>query len=113
MSVKITGVEAALPVLRSAVDILRELARDLGPRVKLADRQMVDVAADQIENLADHLEIMGREEIERAKYQDWSDWFAWHPVRLLTFEIAWFRWVKRRPAIAGDFSFGAWDYCNP
>lgn len=44
---------------------------------------------------------------------EWKRWFAWRPVRLLTLEWAWLRWVERRPAQAGIWSYGAWDYANP
>jgi hypothetical protein len=43
----------------------------------------------------------------------WEKWFAWRPVRLLTLEWAWLRWVIRRPAESGDWSYGAYDYANP
>jgi hypothetical protein len=43
---------------------------------------------------------------------EWSPWFAWRPVRLLTWEWAWLRTVKRRPAVSGAWSYGAFDYCN-
>lgn len=42
----------------------------------------------------------------------WEPWFAWFPVRLLTMEWAWLRRVQRRPAIAGQWSYGAYDYAN-
>lgn len=44
---------------------------------------------------------------------DWRPWFAWHPVRLLTMEWAWLRWVERRPACSGGWSCGGWDYSWP
>lgn len=44
---------------------------------------------------------------------EWRPWFAWRPVTLLTFEIAWLRWIRRRPHVAGaPFSSGKWDYAN-
>lgn len=47
------------------------------------------------------------------EYPGWKWWFAWHPVRLLTWEVAWLRWVRRRPAQAGaPWSCGRYDYCN-
>lgn len=43
----------------------------------------------------------------------WEERFAWVPVRLLSWEWAWLRMVKRRPAIAGPpWSYGRWDYAN-
>jgi hypothetical protein len=44
---------------------------------------------------------------------NWQPWFAWYPVRLLTMEWAWLRTVRRRPTIAGDWSYGDYDYANP
>lgn len=32
---------------------------------------------------------------------EWRIWFAWYPVRLLTWEWAWLRQVRWRPAISG------------
>jgi len=43
----------------------------------------------------------------------WKRWFAWFPVRLLTLEWAWLRWVDRRPAESGQWSYGKYDYANP
>ncbi len=40
----------------------------------------------------------------------WELWFAWFPVRLLTMQWTWLRWVRRRPAIAGVWSYGKYDY---
>jgi hypothetical protein len=44
--------------------------------------------------------------------EEWSAWFAWFPVRLLTWEWAWLRTIKRRPAVSGEWSYGKWDYAN-
>lgn len=40
----------------------------------------------------------------------WEDWFAWHPVRLLTMQWVWLRTVHRRPAQAHPWNFGGYDY---
>lgn len=57
---------------------------------------------------------MGRLRYYQAMGDDWKIWFAWYPVRLLTWEIAWLRAVRRRPAVAGPpWSCGKWDYANP
>jgi len=46
--------------------------------------------------------------------QEWERWFAWYPVRLLTLEWAWLRYVDRRyPAQGGQWSYGKYDYANP
>lgn len=47
------------------------------------------------------------------RVNDWKPWFAWRPVRLLTMEWAWLRTVHYRPAMSGEYSFGAFDYANP
>ena len=47
---------------------------------------------------------------------EWHLWFAWRPVTLLTMEIAWLRWVLRRPRGLGPehpWSKGQWQYANP
>jgi hypothetical protein len=41
----------------------------------------------------------------------WKPWFAWHPVTLLTMEVAWLRWIDRRENCTG-YS-GRYDYANP
>lgn len=46
------------------------------------------------------------------KPSEWKPWFAWFPVRLLTMETAWLRTVDRRPARAGRWSDGDYDYAN-
>jgi hypothetical protein len=46
------------------------------------------------------------------RVNNWTPWFAWYPVRLLTWEWAWLRTVKRRPAMSGEWSYGKWDYAN-
>jgi hypothetical protein len=44
----------------------------------------------------------------------WKPWFAWFPVRLLTWEWAWLRTVQRRyPARGGQWAFFGTDYANP
>ena len=56
--------------------------------------------------------MLDREWLERVT--TWEPWFAWYPVRLLTYEVAWLRWVKRRPAVSGQhMNLNLWDYCNP
>lgn len=50
--------ELAIPAFRSAIDIMRELARNLEPRLPF-DKGVVgtiDTVADQCETLIDHLE---------------------------------------------------------
>lgn len=46
------------------------------------------------------------------RVKDWSPWFAWYPVRLLTLEWAWLRTVHRRPAMGGQWRHGGYDYAN-
>lgn len=47
------------------------------------------------------------------KLDIWEPWFAWFPVRLLTWELAWLRTVRRRKAISGPpWSQGKYDYAN-
>ena len=48
-------------------------------------------------------------------HPDWKPWFAWYPVRLLTWEIAWLRTVMRRhPSKSGHpWSYFGSDYANP
>lgn len=46
---------------------------------------------------------------------NWQRWFAWRPVTLLTMEVAWLRWVRRRPTTGWHYfgsGDGKWDYAN-
>lgn len=58
----ITGAEAAVPVLRAAVNILRELARELVPQQVVHQKQTdrIDMIANQVELLADYMERWGK-----------------------------------------------------
>lgn len=42
---------------------------------------------------------------------EWKRWFAWYPVRLLTWEVAWLRTVVWRPT-TGWVGSGRYDYAN-
>lgn len=49
---------------------------------------------------------------------EWSLWFAWRPVTLLTMEVAWLRYVVRRRHGGRNWHhFGegdpTWTYANP
>ena len=49
---------------------------------------------------------------------EWSLWFAWRPVTLLTMEVAWLRFVVRRQHRGQNWHhFGKgdrkWMYANP
>lgn len=52
---------------------------------------------------------VGYERVGRADGPAWEPYFAWRPVRLLTLEWAWFRWVRRRPSVS-SFGYGGYDY---
>lgn len=44
---------------------------------------------------------------------EWKLWFAWYPVRLLTLEWAWFRYVAYRLTTGNLGVIGGYDYCWP
>jgi hypothetical protein len=46
------------------------------------------------------------------KYRDWTNWFAWYPVRIDENRVAWLEIVQRKICYVGEDCprFYGWDY---
>lgn len=51
-----------------------------------------------------------RKRLRREYLKNWHTWFAWYPVRVSEYKVAWLETVQRRATVTTDMTVAFYSY---